>query len=134
MKKNEKPAFAKNIISRRKSLGFKSARVFAEHIKIPYGTYRDIEAGYSEGWKDTKEAIADGLGCSISELFKVKEPGAPEKDFTNAAEFFSNLAGSPHQVQQVVLAIVFFDSNYLRGLPEPLIVDATKLLRRLGNR
>lgn len=69
-KKKEKPILAKNIISRRKALGFKSAEKFAEFIKMPYPTLRDIEGGVNSGLDETKLIIANGLGCTLSDLYK----------------------------------------------------------------
>lgn len=67
--KGEKPTLAKNIIRMRKSRGWKSAEKFAEDAGIPYGTIRDIEAGYSEGQPETKRLIAKALGCTVEELY-----------------------------------------------------------------
>lgn len=68
--KKEKPLLAKNIVARRKALGWKNANILAEKAKIPYGTLRDIEAGYSGGQPDTREAIAKALGCSVNDLYQ----------------------------------------------------------------
>lgn len=73
MAKDEKPTLAKNVIARRKAMGFKTAAAFAEFARIPYGTLRDIEAGYSQGWAETKELIASALGCSVDELLSPVE-------------------------------------------------------------
>lgn len=76
MGKKVKTALAKNLIARRKALGFRTAAAFAAHAKIPYGTIRDIEAGYSEGWRETREAIAKALSCTVEDL---SGPDAPAK-------------------------------------------------------
>lgn len=117
MKKTKKPQFAISIIAKRKNLGFKSAREFAEHIRIPYGTYRDIEAGYSEGWPQTKEAIAKGLKCSIGELYGAKDPAA-SIDMASAAAFLSNFSTLSPKLQRVVWAIVFRDPKLVHEHPE----------------
>ena len=65
--KKAKPLFAKNIISRRKALGW-NAHELAEEAKIPYPTLRDIEAGYSNGREDTRASIAKALKCSMADL------------------------------------------------------------------
>lgn len=81
MAKRRKPIFSINLIERRKALGFKSARAFADHIRVPYGTIRDIEAGYSDGWRETREAIAQGLGCTVDDLNRPVDP--PEREDRN---------------------------------------------------
>lgn len=65
----KKGPLALNIIQRRKARGFKSAEKFAEALGIPYGTIRDIEAGYSEGQPETKETIAKFFKCTVSDLY-----------------------------------------------------------------
>lgn len=72
--KKEKPLLARNIIARRKALGFTSARAFAEAAKLPYPTIRDIEAGVSHGQPGTKEIIAKALGCTADDLMAPDRP------------------------------------------------------------
>jgi transcriptional regulator with XRE-family HTH domain len=68
-KKKEKPPFARNLILRRKALGW-NAHVLAEKARIPYPTLRNIEAGYVDGRRDNQEAIAAALGCSMADLYR----------------------------------------------------------------
>jgi DNA-binding XRE family transcriptional regulator len=69
MGKTEKPLFAKNVIQRRKQMGFKTALVFSEAINIPYPTIRNIEAGLSEGNPRTKQALAKFFGCTVADIY-----------------------------------------------------------------
>lgn len=75
MKKNDLSFFTENVRTRRRDAGFKSAEDFAAHIDVPYGTYRDIEAGISEGRIEIRIAIAKGLKCSLADLY-----GTPAAD------------------------------------------------------
>lgn len=77
-RKNEKSVLAKNIIARRKAIGWKSAEKFAEAAGIPYPTLRDIEADLSSGRKSTLEAIAKKLKCTLSDLYS--DPNAQTPD------------------------------------------------------
>jgi transcriptional regulator with XRE-family HTH domain len=91
--KTEKPTLAKNIITRRKALGW-NAQTLATKAKIPYPTLRDIEAGISGGREATKEAIAKALGCSLDDLRT--PPGwkerTPEESFELAKQALSSSA------------------------------------------
>jgi transcriptional regulator with XRE-family HTH domain len=66
--KTQRPAFAKNISARRKTLGL-SQTDLADRIGTHRNTIADIERGTSEGRPDTKQAIASALGCSIGDLY-----------------------------------------------------------------
>lgn len=66
-KLKQKPLFALNLISRRKSKGWNAERL-AEEAGIAYPTLRDIEAGISGGRPKTKEAIASALDCTVDDL------------------------------------------------------------------
>lgn len=52
----------------RKAAGFKSARSFAEHIKMNPQTYTDYEQGKSMFSYERAWTIADALNCSLDEL------------------------------------------------------------------
>lgn len=67
--KKEKPLFAKNLMAIRKKKGFKSGEQFAKHAGIPWSTYRQYEAGVSEGTPTNRQFLADKLGVSISDLY-----------------------------------------------------------------
>ena len=65
---NFKKAVGKNLQTRRKAAGFKSARAFAEHVGINVSTYTEYEQGrgsftYEQAWQ-----FADALGCTLDEL------------------------------------------------------------------
>lgn len=64
MKKKFKPALQKM----RKRAGYKSAEEYAEHIGIPYGTYRNYEQGDRKLTIETAWELADDLGCTLDEL------------------------------------------------------------------
>lgn len=68
-KKKEKPIWAENIVARRKMLGYKGALAFAEAVKVPYPTLRDIEAGTSEGAFETRVKIAAALKWELWQLY-----------------------------------------------------------------
>lgn len=65
--KREKTTLAKNIIAKRKSLGW-SQTMLAEKAKIGVNTVKSIELGISHGQPATKEAIAKALGCTPDDL------------------------------------------------------------------
>ena len=71
--KTQRPPFAKNISKRRKELGMSQSEL-ADKIGAHRNTIADIERGVSEGWPDTREAIAKALKCSVSDLFVEKSP------------------------------------------------------------
>lgn len=66
--KKEKSTFAKNVVARRKALGW-GADDLADNAKIGLQTVREIEAGISGGWQSTKEKIAKALGCTVEDLY-----------------------------------------------------------------
>lgn len=44
----------------------------ANEIGVHRNTIADIERGVSEGWADTREAIAKALSCSVGDLYGAK--------------------------------------------------------------
>jgi transcriptional regulator with XRE-family HTH domain len=130
MAKKTKPIWAKNIIKRRKAMGYESAEEFSAAIKVPYPTYRDIEGGASEGRYETREAIAKGLKCTIANLYEGAD-GPSLADFSDAADFLSRFASAPQHIQKVALMIVYRDSSFLRNFPEKVAKEATALLKTL---
>lgn len=83
MKKSDLGTFTENVRKRRREAGFASAEAFAAKIGIPYGTYRDIEAGISEGRFEVREAIAKELKCSIGDLYGASIPQEPLPQWAN---------------------------------------------------
>lgn len=72
--KKEKPPFAKNLMAIRKSKGFKSGEVFAKHAGIPWSTYRQYEAGVSEGTPTNRQFLAQKLGVPVSAFYEDSTP------------------------------------------------------------
>lgn len=66
--KSQRPPLALNIANRRKALKM-SQMDLAEAIGAHRNTVADIERGVSEGWPDTREAIARALNCTVAELY-----------------------------------------------------------------
>jgi len=75
VKKRANPIFGKNIVRLRKSKGFRSGKAFAEALKMPYPTIRDIEGGISGGNQETRNVIAEFLGVTEAEL--LMDPAKP---------------------------------------------------------
>ena len=75
-----KPPLARNIVLRRKALGWKSAIEFAEALGMPYPTLRDIETGASGGRKENIEKIAKKLNCTVSDLYSESKSSARSED------------------------------------------------------
>lgn len=129
-KKAEKPAFAKNIVLRRKALGW-SATVLAEKAEIPYPTLRDIEAGYNAGKEVTKNKIAKALGASISDLYleQDNESSMPlvERGLRSAevglsmefvADVIQRLASADPRHRAAVVALLYNEPSLARVLPQ----------------
>lgn len=102
-----------NIAKRRISVGFEKAEDFAHKVGIGVSGLRDIERGVSEGRYDHRLAIANCLGCSLSDLYL--DPKAPPKehDFGSIVVFLSNFASAPHDIQKLVLAVLYHDETHL---------------------
>lgn len=67
--KNQKSIFAQNIVLRRKALAWTQMDL-ADNSNLALNTIKSIERGKSNGWPDTKEAIAKALNCSVGDLFR----------------------------------------------------------------
>lgn len=151
MRKPLKPIIALNIIARRKARGFKSAKDFAEHARIPYGTLRDIEAGYSDGWRETRVAIAKALECDINDLYApIDEEPKGVATLANIAQTEEKILGilearlpatsippeiwaawprAPEQAQILSKLFLTGDHKYLKELRlSPMTLKAVKLL------
>lgn len=68
IKKRANPIFGKNIVRLRKAMGYRSGKAFAEALKMPYPTIRDIEGGISGGNQETRDEISKFLGVTEAEL------------------------------------------------------------------
>lgn len=127
MGKTPKPIWARNIMARRKALGFASADDFAEHIGMSSATYRDIEAGVSEGRYENRETIAHGLRCSVADLYQ----GTNEiilADFSGASDFLGDFSDAPPGVRKVLLSLLYDDQAYLRDVSRADLSHAIKAL------
>ena len=69
-----------NLQAMRKKAGYRSARVFAEHIGMNVATYTDYEQGRHSFTLEKAWEFADLLGCSLDELAGRQRPpeGAAE--------------------------------------------------------
>lgn len=127
MAKNELKIFAENIKRYRKAAGFQSAEVFAEKLKIPYPTYRDIEAGVSEGRLELRSAIAETFNCTIADFYKdQKNPRG--YDFSVAGDFLSTFSDLSPDYQKIVLALVYMKPHLARDVPAKTAKDFLKSL------
>lgn len=68
MKRESLKYIGKNLQKQRKSAGFKSAKAFAEYMRLNPSTYTDYEQGriaftYEQAWQ-----FADALKCTLDEL------------------------------------------------------------------
>lgn len=96
--KRVKPPFAKNATARTKALGWNWQRL-AKEARLPHSTVRDVLAGISPGLEETKIAIAQALGCSLSELYQVDTAvPAPQNLPFPTREFFLAWIENPDQV------------------------------------
>lgn len=83
MTKKTNSYFTENVRRLRRAKGFRSAEAFAETADIKYPTYRDIEAGESEGHPETRQKIARALGVTEADLFR--DPNS-RADLANSTE------------------------------------------------
>jgi transcriptional regulator with XRE-family HTH domain len=74
-RKKHNSHLAANIRALRKAKGWKSIGKFAEALDMPVPTLRDIEAGYSQGYPETRRKIAEKLGVAEADLFR--DPQVP---------------------------------------------------------
>lgn len=140
-KKKEKTTLAKNIIERRNKLGW-SAEKLAEKAEVSYPTIRDIEAGVSNGWQQTREKIADALGCSVGDLHKASALDSNQApDLTAAADLLQKFVGLPPDLQKIALTVIHQDTAYLKGIPPKraqemadAIADLFRPLQRAGQK
>lgn len=117
--KKEKPLLARNIVARRRALGW-TGMDLAKEAKLPYPTVRDIEAGDSGGWLITRQKIAKALGCTESELHHdpvdsqqedavdtirelIKQSDAKKDRYSDIpTDILEGLSGAPQEVLRAV--------------------------------
>ena len=114
--KSGKPVLAQNIIRLRKLRNWTAAEL-AERADVSYPTLRDIEAGYSNGRETTRQALADALEVTMSELY------------ANAVEQ-ADLASETHDkdalIGQLVALLPALNESQLGGLLETAKAAASK--------
>lgn len=70
----------KNLQTLRKAAGYKSARVFAEHLGINVSTYTEYEQGRTPFTLEQAWMFADAIGCTLDELCgRSVAPSKPEQ-------------------------------------------------------
>jgi len=67
-----RPILAQNIILRRKAMGFSQIEL-AERVGVHLNIIKKLESGRGEGEMQNREAIAQALECSLSDLYMTPE-------------------------------------------------------------
>lgn len=113
----ERSELAQNIIRLRKRRGW-SQEDLADKAGLHVNSIKLIETDGSEGHLETRRAIAGALGCTLSDLYKeANQKKIPDIDGT--LEFLAKYAALPIGLQRMVLALVYQDTSYVRGLEIP---------------
>lgn len=128
MKKKDKPVWAKNIIKRRKEAGYSSGEDFAEAIDIPYPTYRDIEAGTSEGRYETRQIIAQALKCGVADFYLENERPVELAHLSQVGRLLSTLSMRPPALQRLVMALVYADPSLAEEPLRPALAQALHIV------
>lgn len=134
MRKQEDRALlilGRNIAERRRALGYHNAEGFAEAAEISISGLRDIERGVSEGRIETRQAIANRLNCSVSELYHDKDSAPKAQDLRSSALLLSTFADLSPDLQKVVLALIYKDSSIAKDIPSPARHKFEALLKAL---
>lgn len=129
MRKINRSLFVKNIIRRRKNLGWTQADL-AEQANMAISTLKNIELGKSDGWPGTKEAIARALGCSIEDLYMPERPRAEDVSEALLREIKQLRASMKHS--NIEDPLVLEGLELLSSLDREKLAIALDLLRSLG--
>jgi len=113
----ERSELAQNIIKMRKRRGW-SQEDLAAKAGLHVNSIKLIETDVNEGHLETRRAIAGALGGTLSDLYKnVNQTQMPDID--GALEFLAKYAALPIGLQRMVLALVYQDPSFVRGLEFP---------------
>lgn len=119
-----------NIATRRRAINLDQGEL-ADKAGTGISGLRDIERGVSEGHIETRAAIAQVLGCQLTDLYI--DPNQPPKglDIAAVAELLSRLADLPLPFQKVAMGIIYNDEKHFRGLPSKVRRPLEELLKAL---
>lgn len=106
-----------NVARLRKRCGM-SQLEFSDVSGVNISGLKDIERGIREGHIETRLAIAETLGCGLSDLYRKENENRPS-DIMAASVFLAKYASLPPKLQSMIYALVFVDpENYSSaGLP-----------------
>lgn len=110
----ERSALAKNIISRRNAKGWNQGDL-AHAVGVHINTIKSIETDDNEGSRENRQAIAQALDCTLSDLYREAEDVPTPSNYGEAGAFLSRLAALPLPYQRVILALVYKDPELVRG-------------------
>lgn len=153
MKERPFEKLGKRVAALRKAAGWRNASEFADKAGVAIASLRDIERGVSEGHIDTRQAIADLIGCAVNDFYNeetntrvngadltpealkaireetraaYREALAESKGLPNQFETTSDLA----QVKSLISGLSNDDRRELMSYIADLFLDETALKQR----
>jgi len=143
-KEKVRSILGKNIISRRIALGWDQLDL-AEKSNLSIGVIRKLELGPKEGSPEARQAIANALNCSISDLYR--EPSKEKLSIIDIANKLDAIRSLPHidallsawrspevdEFRLIALLVLTLDQRYLEQMAPENQGMARTFLRLLKN-
>lgn len=122
---------AEKLKNMRKSKDFTQDKL-ASKSGVARSVIQDIEGAKGSPSLTTLAALETTLGDQLVYFEGLQDVDKIKRDaIIYASDFLARFAAAPPHIQKVLLMVAYKDASFLKDEPEPIVRDATKLLRAL---